>query len=185
MPTRFEERMGVMWDDGSGYRHGVVIRSDDTGVTVVPVFDLDNNMRCFDEGRSIRERDEHNVRLKSCPPPFTLLCAFAERDNGCYAYADPGSMCHMSIGETSAYGMIPIDDGAKISERDMADIKDHPWRDEKQADRKDWRSFAAEPKFEPAPARPKPMSTMDRLRAAAALTDGIAERDAGPEGPGF
>lgn len=161
MPGRFEERMGVSWDDGSGYRYGIVMSSDSAGVTVVPVYALDNNMRCCYEGGAIRDRDEHNVRLESCPPPFTLLCAFAGRGNGCYAYADSNAMIHMDVADISSAGLYLIDDGSKISEADMANIRSHPWRDEKQVSR--------------------PLSALDRLRSMSPHDEPDREEPGGPE----
>ena len=184
MPMKFETGTGVMWRSSRDVVYGVVMAQTDGVLDVVPVHGLSSDMKCYDEGGAVKARHRDNVRLRDCPPPFTLLCAFAER-SGCYAHADPAAAIRFSPDDVMARGLVVVDGGAKVSERDMAEIRDHPWRDEKEADRKEWRPPAPEPRPVPEPVKPKPMSAMDRLRAAAALTDGIAERDAGPDGPEF
>lgn len=184
MQMNFETGMGIMFDDGDGYGYGVVMGASNGLIDVVPVFQLGVDDRCYDEGGASYETDRDNVRLADCLPPFTLLCAFAGR-SGCYALADPSRKRTLSADDAARLGVTVVDGGTKVSERDMDAIRDHPWRDEKQADRKSWQRFAAEPEPVPEPAKPKSMSSLDRLRAAAALADGIGERGAGPDGPEF
>lgn len=143
MLTKFDVGVGVAWSVDDVLYRGVVIHSDENMFEVVPVQSLDDHVRCYDEGGAVYERDRDNVRLADCPPPFTLLCVSSDR-NGCYAQAGADSRLRFSEDVLDLCDVCVLDDGAKISEGDMAAILDHPWREEKQVSR--------------------PLSALDRLR---------------------
>lgn len=128
MQTRFDIGTGVMFDMPDRVGHGVVMSDDGSSIEIVPVLKLEGDIRCHDEGGAVYDRHRDNVKLKDCPPPFMFLCAFSER--GCYAMAALGARMHMTYDEADRYAVTVLDDGAKISDRDMSEILDHPWRDE-------------------------------------------------------
>lgn len=149
MPTQFEERMAVRWDSYDRSLYGVVTRCRDESIDVTPVFSVASDTVCYDESGSIRGRDEHNVKLRSCPPPFSMLCIMGGTGQ-CYALADPNAA--FTFYEDDLPLLDILDDGDKISEKDLAEIFDHPWRDEKEYGLK--------------PDVPKKPSAVERMRRA-------------------
>lgn len=162
MPIKFDTGIGIEWSVDDTLYRGVVMGSGDYGVEIVPVQGLGDHIRCYDEGGAVYERDRDNVRLVDCPPPFTFLCIASDR-NGCYAQAGFDSRLRLSEGVLDICDARVLDDGAKISERDMAAILDHPWREEKQVSRS--------------------LSALDRLRSMASHND-APERDES-DGPDY
>lgn len=129
MLTGFKEGQGVSWSVDDRSLYGIVVKAHDV-LDVVPVFKAGNGTRCYDEGGSNYDTDRHKIRLRDCPPPFTLLCAFSEY--GCYADADVAGRYCFSEQDVADTGMIIVDDGDLVSDRHMSEIRDHLWRDEVQ-----------------------------------------------------
>lgn len=164
MPTRFEAGTGIMFDMPDRVGYGVIMSDSGSSIEIVPVQKLDSGVRCHDEGGAVYSRHKDNVKLKDCPPPFTFMCAFSER--GCYVMASPDARLHMTYDEADAYGVSVLDDGVRISNRDMSEILDHPWRDEMEAS-------------------VKRTSAMDRLTSFLSQPDDVEVNDDGLDGPGF
>ena len=82
MPQRFDAGCAVMWKGADAYEYGVVLENVRGMMEVVPVRKNRPDTRCFDEGGSVYDRDRDKVRLRHCPPPFTLLCMMSH-GNGC------------------------------------------------------------------------------------------------------
>lgn len=134
MLTEFEIGMGVMWfNESDRIRRGVVLDNNGS-LEVVPVFAAGHGIKCYDEGGADPIKDRHNVRLKDSPPPFSLLCAV--KNCGCYAMAGPSDTIRFNDDAIEHFGVSVIDDGIKVSDRDMADIRDHIWRDERQMNKR-------------------------------------------------
>lgn len=113
--------------------YAVVVNGGEGSIECALVYDLDANTKCFDEGGSKRDTDEHNVRLKHAPPPFKDL---AEKDGarGVYVYADMSDLLELDDEIMALLDIDMPDGGYPVHEEDMAYIRDHPWRDEKAVD---------------------------------------------------
>lgn len=184
MRTRFEAGQGITWwNRYEGDMSGVVMSVSDHSIDVVPVFPLVNGVLCYDDPGSEDPKYADNVRLKDSPPPFSMLSVMSG-NAACYAAAGRDSWIVMSEEDVEQSEVSVLDGGDRISDRDMQAILYHP-RPAQKEKALPYRRAEPEYRAEPVAVKSKPMSAMDRLRAAAALTDGIEERDAGPEGPGF
>lgn len=135
MPQRFDVGCAVMWSGDDAYEYGVVLENNNGVMDIVPVRGNDEDTRCFDEGGSIYERDRDKVRLRHCPPPFSLLCGMSYADS-CFAMAGTEDRFQLHESEADMYFMSVVDDGDLVKAPDLADIRDHPWRDEKEKFRK-------------------------------------------------
>lgn len=178
MQTRFETGTAFLWDNDSvDPAYGVVLDNNNGIVTAAFVLIAEDDTKCYNEGGAIREHDEHNVRLDCCPPPFRFLCAFNE--NGCYAYGDPNTFMSFDTDQAEELGISIIDEGELVSGSKVDEIKDHPWRDEKEAgiDNDGGDKEAEHPDTQPVPL-------FAALMAQNAATDAAwAERD--PDGPEY
>ena len=90
-----------------------------------------NHICCYDDGDAIKERDEHHVRLDSCPPPFSVFGSFrnykGETRSNAVAFADMSNVRHLPLGLFEDGTCKIIDGGIKVSEKDMNVIYNHPW----------------------------------------------------------
>ena len=171
MQTKFEPRMGIMWEDEGGerMRYGVITRCGDGMVEAVRVLPLTDDIFCYDEGRNYAA-DRDNVRLESAPPPFSLLCVM-EDVGQCYAVATPYSPVLFAGDELSMLSV--VDDGDKISEEDFDTIFHHPWPEQ--------------PEKELAPCRcgtekPQPETETKKLiPPSVAMLQAVLERDSWKE----
>lgn len=152
MPQKFEERTGIFWEANGRYRFGLVTASHDDGsIEFVPVASADGVI-CYDDSHAKYADHRDNVRLKDCPPPFDWLCICGSSGGKCYAYANMEKAKTLSALELSALGVVTIDDGKQVSDRDFATVLDHPWPRQLELDRK-----------------PQKLSAMERLRMAQAI----------------
>lgn len=86
--------------------------------------------KCYDELGAKYPEDKDNVRLKDCPPPFMQLSRGA--DGGVYALADINNPIVFTKEQCIKYHVTVLDKGEKISDRDMNEIFNHPWDEQKQ-----------------------------------------------------
>lgn len=132
MPMTFEEGHAICWPVHGGFRFGVIMSASHVGtIDVYPVYLAETGTKFYDSGGSNRKEHGHNVRLTDCPPPFDYLCVNSALKS-CYAKADPSMMLSFSHDDIIERHVQVIDRGVKVSDRDMADIRDHVWRDEAQ-----------------------------------------------------
>ena len=90
--------------------------------------------KCYDELGARYPEDKDNVRLKDCPPPFKQLSRGI--DGGVYALADINNPIRLTKEQCEKYHVMLLDGGATISDRDMHEIFNHPWMDQKQKELK-------------------------------------------------
>ena len=124
--------------------YGVVMNVDDKNrnVLFLPVYavmeksdyGLSIRRKCYDDPDAKYERDRDNVRLRSCPPPFSNFGSYLnfKRDSvsNSFVYANLEKMYRVSQEKC-----VVIDDGAKISKQDMNTIYCHPWDSRNQRER--------------------------------------------------
>lgn len=130
---RIEPKQGISWlERGNGLRFGLVLESDDNGVIVVEAFPFNGFVRCHDDKGATRD-DEHNVRLKGCPPPFTRIStdsgATGRTDGAGYVVAGISDRLQISSRDFDMLHVRVIDDGAEISDELMDEVLYHPWDD--------------------------------------------------------
>lgn len=184
MLTEFEIGMGVMWaNESDSIRRGVVLGNNGS-LEVVPVFAADRGVKCYDEGGADPIKDRHNVRLKDSPPPFSLLCAV--KNCGCYAMASPSDIICFNDYDIEHFDVSVIDDGIKVSDRDMSDIRDHIWRDEAQMNKHSYASsLTATGSTVPANNNAKSQAHGSVLRRLLATIHDHDADDPGHDGPEF
>lgn len=122
------EGQGIHWTNRGGLdMYAVVAVKTDRGIGTVPVYPVDRYTKCYDDGGAVRKQDKDNVRLRDCPPPFSETCgqSFAGM---CYAFADLSQMIPFDEAKLARLGVSVVDGGTRVSERDMGEIFDHPWR---------------------------------------------------------
>lgn len=152
--------------------------SDNHGIEVVSVFAMTDQTRCYDMGGASYDSDRDKVLLRDCPPPFTMFCLIAE-SNKCYAEAGASDRFTISSEDFDRFNVDVVDDGITISDRDMSEILDHPWRDEKQMTEPILTTHVSESSC------PKQISNFDRMRAAISLMDAVSGRTDDMDGPDF
>ena len=90
-----------------------------------------DRIRCYDDGDAIKEQDEHHVRLDSCPPPFSAFGSFknwkGETRSNVVAFVDMLNMQFFPLDLFENGACKIIDNGAKVSEKDMNVVYNHPW----------------------------------------------------------
>ena len=94
---------------------------------------------CYDEPDAIEEKHKDNVRLESCPPPFsnfkTIKLTNGQSMSNSVAIADMGNVKSCSLGYFNTAHYKIIDGGAKVSEMDMNRVYNHPWASRNQRER--------------------------------------------------
>ncbi len=116
--------------------NAVVIEVSDRNGTIfcVEVKQATEFTKCYDELGAKYPGDKDNVRLKDCPPPFMRLSRGVE--GGVYALADIDNPIIFTKEQCEKYHVTILDRGEKISQRDMDEIFNHPWIDQKQKELK-------------------------------------------------
>lgn len=115
-------------DDSAGY--GVILDIRDKSIVFVEVLRADKYVHCYDELGAKYPDDKDNVRLKDCPPPFMQLSR--SEQGGVYALADINNPIVFTKEQCEKYHVTVLDKGEKISQRDMDEIFNHPWDEQKQ-----------------------------------------------------
>lgn len=112
--------------------NAVVIGVTDKNDTIfcVAVERIKRFTKCYDEPGARYPEDKDNVRLKDCPPPFKQLSRGV--DGGVYALADINNPIVFTKEQCEKYHVPVLDKGEKISQRDMDEIFNHPWDEQKQ-----------------------------------------------------
>lgn len=177
--------------------YAVAVKESAGAMACVPVFYIEPDTKCFDEGGSNQKDHGDNVRLKHAPPPFSELAAWSSV-KGVYAFAKLDQPIRVDDNFLKTYQPDKPDNGFRVHDKDMADILDHPWNEEKSlglgeeletgslleliADDavpsydESWNKIS-EPAVVTTPA-------LEKLRALEAKRV-EQERQAGPDGPGF
>lgn len=121
----------------------LVIGVTEGRITAVPVkcislwngHDYQKASVCYDELDAEYPRDKDNVRLRDCPPPFSDVTHLS---GNLFAYAALDDMKKLLIFDEERckkYHVEVVDDGKKISERDMQKVLNHPWTDQLQKEK--------------------------------------------------
>lgn len=179
------------------HRYAVVIDEPTSCVNCVEVFRVRQDTLCFDEGGSNQREHGDNVRLKHAPPPFSEL-ARQSAINGVYAYAKLSEPIRVDDNFLKIYQPDKPDNGFRVHDKDMADILDHPWREEKvlglgealeSGSLLELIADDAVPSYDEAwnkISEPVVVTTpaLEKLRALEAKR-AEHERQAGPDGPGL
>lgn len=133
---------GFKYSTGRTTRYGIICTVSQKGdVTVAPVIDYDDpnrytKLRSYDDADANEMRDKDNVRLDSCPAPFLDLGEYqtkrGENKSNSVAVASREVMRTIPR-ETFEKTCRIIDNGVRVSERDMNRIKYHPMEKKLQA----------------------------------------------------
>ena len=113
-----------------GIGYGVIIHSTENSISFVEIDRITEFTKCYDELGAKYPEDKDNVRLKDCPPPFMQLSRGV--DGGVYALADINNPIIFTKEQCEKYHVTILDRGEKISKRDMDEIFNHPWDEQKQ-----------------------------------------------------
>ncbi|MBU5446324.1 hypothetical protein [Blautia sp. MSJ-36] len=113
-----------------GIGYGVIIHSTENSISFVEIDRITEFTKCYDELGARYPEDKDNVRLKDCPPPFKQLSRGV--DGGVYALADINNPIVFTKEQCIKYHVTVLDKGEKISDRDMNEIFNHPWDEQKQ-----------------------------------------------------
>lgn len=113
---------------------GVVTKTDENFIEFFEVKSVDRFTKCYDDPGAVYETDADKVRLKDCPLPFNRL-THGEK-GGVYALADINNPIVFTKEQCEKYHVTVLDGGATISDRDMDEIFNHPWVDQKQKELK-------------------------------------------------
>lgn len=125
--NNLEEGQGIRWTSRAGFGlHGIVVRKTEESVGVVCVQPAMAWTKCYDDPGATWENDRNRVRLKDCPPPFTSVCQGSIYGK-CYADADLSRLTVLDGRRLSLLDVEIVDNGEKVSERDMEEILCHPW----------------------------------------------------------
>lgn len=143
-----ERGQGFKFRTKSGkFGYGLVVNVNDESFNYVLVRSIvDTNAlgdtifhRCYDDSDAVYSRDKDNVRLTSCPPPFSVygnrVNYKGEPISNSYAVADMDRMRKLSFDDFSRYGCQIIDGGVKVSARDLYEVECHPWASRNQRER--------------------------------------------------
>ena len=117
-------------DDCQGEMYGVILKAEEKYICFVEVRMADKYVKCYDELGAKYPEDKDNVRLKDCPPPFERLSS--SEQGGVYALADIDNPIIFTKEQCIKYHVTVLDKGEKISQRDMDEIFNHPWDEQKQ-----------------------------------------------------
>ena len=131
--------------DGARPFYGLVTGLSDGRVSFVPVMDIYDlsgvrlgRIRCYDDPDAVEKTDKDNVRLESCPPPFSAFGTYSNKDgkpiSNSVAIADMRREQSVPMA-VFVRGAEVIDGGAKVSDYDMARVYSHPWQSRNQRER--------------------------------------------------
>ena len=85
-----------------------------------------------DEG-AVKELHKDNVRLRDCPPPFSV--AYQSSENGLYCHADMNNIKYIKESEFASKDLKVIDNGAVITDSTMNEILNHPWQEQPEKEK--------------------------------------------------
>lgn len=121
--------------------YGLVVGISDGTVSFVPVVRIEEGRLSrlpYDDPRAVYERDANNVRLNSCPPPFSRLGhrfdSDMNRHTNAMAIADMKNVQQMSLQQFQLFCSI-IDNGVQVSNKDMETVFNHPWQSRRQKEK--------------------------------------------------
>ena len=121
--------------------YGLIIDVSNTDIRWIPVVSSFVNGReivSYDDARAVYPKDKDNVRLASCPPPFSAIGSYFnfkhEPVSRSIALANMTNVKVTSIDVFNRNFCI-VDDGAVISEVDMEKVFNHPWQSRNQRER--------------------------------------------------
>lgn len=133
----FEAGHGISWFDSntSAKTYGIVMSNDGTEMSVVRVRALRPYMKCYNDLGADRVRDKDRVALRDCPPPFvdvvndTRSFCMDDRLGYVIAVVDEKGEGRLRFNEEDVrrFGISVIDDGEKVSESLMTEIREHPF----------------------------------------------------------
>ena len=115
--------------------YGLVIGIEDNKVEFVQVHPIYKDGRdhivCYDDFDAVEDKHKDNVRLTSCPPPFSDL-GFVVNRNGekvsnAVAMADMNHVKSLSADFFDRNICVIMDGGAKVSDFDISTVYSHPW----------------------------------------------------------
>lgn len=135
MNNEFNVKQAVIWKraHGGAVQRGVVVDVIDDAVCIVPVYPILDGVKCYDDNGAVRDKHQHNVRLRDCPPPFNQACAHF--DKGLYAYADMDNVLKFDKDYCDKIGLRVLDSGICISDNVFNELYNHPWPDQMQAEK--------------------------------------------------
>lgn len=126
---------GIRYDSRrTGYEYGIVMNVDNSCISIAPVYSIEFDTKCYNDADAVKEKHQHNVRLKDCPPPFSALCKCSE--HGVYCYANMKKTLCFNQSDCTEKNVTVIDNGACITKRMMKEILDHPWLEYPEKEKK-------------------------------------------------
>lgn len=138
---KLEVGQGVSWmsrEDGMRI-FGLVLSVDDSSACMVEVRPFESTTKCFNDSGAVKERDQHNVRLVDCPPPFSRVCAltelFGREGEKGYVVADVGRPLEVMKKDFEKLGLHVVDGGKKVSERMMDRVYHHSWEEQHELEK--------------------------------------------------
>lgn len=130
---------GIKYDSRrTGCEYGIVIDVGNSCINIAPVYSIESDTKCYNDAGAVKEKHEHNVRLKDCPPPFSALCRRSER--GVYCYANMKETQHFNQNDCINRNVTVIDNGACITKGMMEEILKHPWQNHPEKEKINHRS---------------------------------------------
>lgn len=131
---KFEVGQGIRGCVRRRYFYGVILDISNVDKTITFAL-VDNAMgvKCYDDAGALYERDHNNVRLKDSPPPFVRLSG--NENGGAYVYADMSNLITYDAVLCKKHGIQIIDKGALVSEREMEEIRYHPWQEQSEREK--------------------------------------------------
>lgn len=137
----FKSGIGFSMGRSNQRIYGLILNQSDDCIKYVQVKPIVGNVvtnKCYDDPDAVYETDKDNVALKDCPPPFSELSIVGKDGkviNNAYAVADMSHIKSLNkmLFETG-YAEI-VDDGIKISDKDMQTVKYHPWPQQLQKEK--------------------------------------------------
>ncbi len=119
---------GIRYDSTrTGCEYGIVIEVGNSCISIAPVYSIESDTKCYNDADAVKEKHQHNVRLKDCPPPFSALLRCSEY--GVYCYANINELQHFNQNDCINRNVTVIDNGACITKEMMEEILNHPWQD--------------------------------------------------------
>ena len=132
---------GFKYQVRNGFAYGLITGVSNTSIGWIPVVNSVSkfgSMKAFDEYGAKRSIDKDHVRLRSCPPPFSVIGSYQnykhESVSNSIALADMDRVQIMTKNEFLKSATI-LDDGVTISDKDMETVYNHPWPSQQQKER--------------------------------------------------
>lgn len=120
--------------------YGLILNVTDESIEYVYVDSITDEFgqyhKSYDDPDAVYNVDKDNVYLNDCPPPFNDL-SFKDKDNivnNAYAVADMSNIKSMSKFAFERFCEI-VDNGARISDKDMQTVIHHPWPQQMQKEK--------------------------------------------------